>query len=86
MDMSTTGKRIIPEVPSWIRISSEDDPIYKKGFVFGGTYSSNSSKNTPETASEIKKEPMSIEELYEEALMKQMKETSARMQREKQEK
>ena len=86
MDMSTTGKRIIPEVPSWIRISSEDDPIYKKGFVFGGTYSSNSSKNTPETASETKKEPMSIEELYEEALMKQMKETSARMQREKQEK
>ena len=83
--MSTTGKRIIPEVPSWIRISSEDDPIYKKGFVFGGTYS-NSSKNTPETASETKKEPMSIEELYEEALMKQMKETSARMQREKQEK
>jgi hypothetical protein len=86
MDMSTTGKRIIPEVPSWIRISSEDDPIYKKGFVFGGTYSSNSSKNTPETASEIKKEPMSIEELYEEAAIKQMKETSARMQREKQEK
>ena len=73
--MSTTGKRIIPEVPSWIRISSEDDPIYKKGFVFGGTYSSNSSKNTPETASEIKKEPMSIEELYEEALMKFMKES-----------
>ena len=68
--MSTTGKRIIPEVPSWIRISSEDDPIYKKGFVFGGTYSSNSSKNTPETASEIKKEPMSIEEEYEEAPMK----------------
>ena len=84
--MSTTGKRIIPEVPSWIRISSEDDPIYKKGFVFGGTYSSNSSKNTPETASETKKEPMSIEELYEEALLKQAKETSARMQREKQEK
>ena len=73
--MSTTGKRIIPEVPSWIRISSEDDPIYKKGFVFGGTYSSNSSKNTPETASEIKKEPMSIEELYEEAALKFMKES-----------
>jgi hypothetical protein len=84
--MSTTGKRIIPEVPSWIRISSEDDPIYKKGFVFGGTYSSNSSKNTPETASETKKEPMSIEELYEEALLKQAKETSARMQKAKQEK
>ncbi len=73
--MSTTGKRIIPEVPSWIRISSEDDPIYKKGFVFGGTYSSNSSKNTPETASETKKEPMSIEELYEEAALKFMKES-----------
>ena len=62
MDMSTTGKRTIPEVPSWIRISSENDPIYKKGYMFGGTYSRNSSKSSQAKTSETSKKPLTIEE------------------------
>ncbi len=66
---SSEEKLRIPGLPSWIEMASEDDPIYRRGFVFGGTYSSRSKKRTPETASETKNEPMPIEEAYEEALM-----------------
>ena len=76
MDMSTTGKRIIPEVPSWIRISSENDPIYKKGYMFGGTYSRNSSKSSQAKTSETSKKPLTIEEEYEEEVLRQMKEAA----------
>ncbi len=81
-DMSTTGKRIIPEVPSWIKIASENDPIYKKGYMFGGTYSRNSSKSSPAKTSEISKKPLTIEEEYEEAALRIMKERAPKSESE----
>ncbi len=69
-DISATGKRIIPEVPSWIKIASENDPIYTRGFVFGGTYSRHSSKSSPAKTSEASKKPLTIEEEYEEAVQR----------------
>lgn len=62
MDMSTIGERIIPEVPSWIRISSENDPIYKKGYMFGGTYSRSSSKSSQAKTLEASNKPLTTEE------------------------
>ena len=69
-DISATGKRIIPEVPSWIKIASENDPIYKKGYMFGGTYSRSSSKSSSAKTSETSKKPLTIEEEYEEAVQR----------------
>ena len=71
---SSGCERTIPGLPSWIRTASEDDPIYRKGFVFGGTYSSRSRKNDPVKTEETQEEPMTIEEKYEEAALRLMKE------------
>jgi ankyrin repeat protein len=38
----------IPGLPSWIKMASADDPIYSRGYVFGGYYSARSFKKTPE--------------------------------------
>ena len=38
----------IPGLPSWIKMASADDPIYSRGYVFGGYYSAKSFKKTPE--------------------------------------
>ena len=71
---SSGCKRRIPGLPSWIEEASVDDPIYTRGFVFGGTYSSRSRKNDPVKTKEPKKEPMTIEEEYEEAMLRLAKE------------
>ena len=81
--MSTNGKVTRPGVPSWLESASEDDPIYKRGLVFGGTYSINSSKSTPETTSQESKEPLTIEEAYEEAALRAMKVLEQRYQAKK---
>lgn len=79
MDINMTGHKPIPNMPSWIEEASEDDPIYKRGFVFGGTYSRNSSKSTPETTSQESKEPLTIEEAYEEAALRLAKEKAPKL-------
>ena len=63
--------------PHW---ASPDDPIYTRGYVIGGYYSARSFKRTPETESETKKEPMTIEEEYEEAMLKLLKKTQEKLQ------
>jgi hypothetical protein len=73
-DISMTGAMRFPGLPSWIEMAAEDDPIYKRGIVFGGTYSSRSTKNDPVKTEEPKKEPMTIEEEYEEAALRLAKE------------
>ncbi|NLD05267.1 MAG: hypothetical protein GX672_05150 [Synergistaceae bacterium] len=79
-DISMTGAKRFPSLPSWIKEASEDDPIYKRGLVFGGTYSSRSTKSNPVKTEEPKKEPMTIEEEYEEAMLRLMKEKAAEIE------
>lgn len=80
--ISETGKRTIPEVPSWIEIASPDDPIYTRGYVFGGRYSRNSSKSSQEKTSEASKKPLTIEEEYEEAALRITKERAPKTESE----
>lgn len=49
----TTGKKTLPEKPSWIKEASPDDPIYTRGFMIGGRYLRKSSKDTDATSSDL---------------------------------